>query len=432
MLHRRLRHTRRRLFSLRHWKIRLVFWCGALLVGAVAAGFALAAGAADDGFHALAAKHPYLILLLPPAGLVLVAWLTRRFFPEAGGSGIPQAIAALDTKKETQRRRLLSLRIALGKIILTMLGLASGASIGREGPTVHIGASVMASLGRLARFPPQAMERALILAGGAGGIAAAFNTPLAGILFAVEEMSRSFEERTSGTILVMVLLSGVTAVAILGNYTYFGTTDAALTRPADWLAVLVCGVVGGALGGIFSNALILGSRRLAGFAGRHPMQLALYCGLAVSLIALISGGLTYGTGYQEAKGVVTGTAELPMGYAILKMLATIASYLSGIPGGIFAPALATGAALGADLAPLFAPTPVGAIVLLAMVAYFTGVVQTPITGFVIVMEMTQNQAMLLPLMATAMLAFWTSRLICPHPIYQALAQGFRQRLERME
>ncbi len=423
-MYRRLRHAQRRLFSLRHWRVRLVFWLGALLVGALAAGFALAATFADKSFHHLADSAPVVALLLPPLGLIAVAWITRRYFPEAGGSGIPQAIAALSIKHERQRHRILSPRIAAGKILLTVLGLGCGASIGREGPTVHIGAAIMSSLGRLARFPPQALARGLILAGGAGGIAAAFNTPLAGILFAVEEMSRSFEERSNGTILVTVLLAGVTALSILGNYTYFGSTSAALAFSADWLAVPACGVIGGLLGGTFSAILIYGTRRIAPFARRRPLVLAALCGAGISLIGLLSGGLTYGTGYHEASGVVTGTNTLPATYAILKMLATVVSYLSGIPGGIFAPALATGAALGADMASWFSSTPAEAIVILGMLAYFTGVVQTPITAFVIIMEMTHNQTMLLPLIATAWIANSVSKIVCPEAIYRALAKNY--------
>lgn len=423
-MYRRLRHAQRRLFSLRHWRIRLVFWLGALLLGAVAAGFALAANYADRSFHRLVDIAPYAALLLPPLGLVAVAWITRRYFPEAGGSGIPQAIAALSIKHEQQRNRILSPRVAAGKILLTIIGLGCGASIGREGPTVHIGAAIMSSLGRLARFPPQALARGLILAGGAGGVAAAFNTPLAGVLFAVEEMSRSFEERSNGTILVTVLLAGVTALSILGNYVYFGSTNASLVFSADWLAVPVCGVAGGLLGGAFSAILIYGTRRIAPFAQRRPLALAALCGLGISVLGLLSGGLTYGTGYHEASGVVTGTDNLPVAYAFLKMFSTIVSYLSGIPGGLFAPSLATGAALGADMASWFPSTPAEAIVILGMVAYFTGVVQTPITAFVIIMEMTHNQTMLLPLIATAWIAYSVSKIVCPEAIYRALAKNY--------
>jgi H+/Cl- antiporter ClcA len=418
------RHTRRRLLSLPHWRTRIVFWLGATLVGAVAAGFAIAAQLADNGFRLLAVGSPIIAFGLPPVGLMLVAWLTRRFVPQAGGSGIPQAVAALKLRKEHQRHELLSLRIALGKIVLTVLALASGASVGREGPTVHVGAAIMTFVGRVARFPPQALERALILAGAAGGIAAAFNTPLAGIVFAIEEMSRSFEERSNGSVMIMVLISGVTAVAILGDYSYFGSNAAWLELGRDWLAIPACGLVGGTLGGLFALALVLGSRWVAPFAKRHPVLLALVCGLAVSAIAFLSGGLTFGTGYTEASEVVIGLNQLPLAYPILKVLATIASYLSGVPGGIFAPSLATGAALGSQFALVFPGSPSGAIVLLGMVAYFTGVVRAPMTGLVIVMEMTQSSSMLLPLLAAALIANGVSYLVCPESLYHALARGF--------
>ena len=148
---------------------------------------------------------------------------------------------------------MLSLRIAFGKILVTLVALASGASIGREGPTVQVGASIMHALRRYARFPALDIDRGLVLAGGAAGIAAAFNTPLAGVVFAIEELSRSFEERTSGVILTAVIVAGVTALALVGNYTYFGRTSVALTVPQMWVAVPVCGILGGLLGGLFSR-----------------------------------------------------------------------------------------------------------------------------------------------------------------------------------
>jgi len=226
-----------------------VFWSGAVVVGLLATGFALATEWANRWFLHLTAQNPYAPLVLCPMGLATVAWLTKRFFPGAQGSGIPQAIAALKMTEHVSRRLLLSFRIAIGKILLTLLGLMSGASIGREGPTVHIGAAVMFSLGRFAKFPQHYMDRGLILAGGAAGIAAAFNTPLAGILFAIEEMGRSFEERTSGTMLTAVFLAGITAVGIQGNYTYFGTSHAALEPHQFLLPIVACGILGGLLGG---------------------------------------------------------------------------------------------------------------------------------------------------------------------------------------
>jgi chloride channel protein, CIC family len=406
------------------WKIRILFWSGAVIVGLVATGFALSTEFVDHSFHQLVQSSPYLPLVICPLGLMLVSWITRRFFPGSQGSGIPQSIAALQMIDHTSRTAVLSFRIAFGKILLTLIGLLSGASIGREGPTVHIGAAIMFSLGRFAKFPHHYMDKGLILAGGAAGIAAAFNTPLAGILFAVEEMGRSFEERTSGVLLTAVFIAGITAISIQGNYTYFGSTDASLETSQFLLPIIVCGLVGGLLGGLFSTVLIHGSRRIAPLIKRRPLVIAAVCGLGIAVVGLLSGNTVYGTGYEEAQALITGTSTAPDGYPAYKMLATVFSYLSGIPGGIFAPSLAAGAGVGAELTHWLPGIPASAIIILGMVGYFTGVVQTPITAFVIVMEMTDNHDLLLPLMATAFIAYGTSRLVCPTPIYRILALGF--------
>lgn len=290
----------------------------------------------------------------------------------------------------------------------------------------------MHALGRFVHFPRIEMERGLILAGGAAGVAAAFNTPLAGIVFAIEEMGRSFEHRTNGTLLTAVIIAGIVSLAALGNYTYFGHTSATLNFNQGWFAVIVCGVVGGALGGAFSRMLIFTSSyglpgRCGKWARQHPIALAATCGLVLALIGLLSGSSTYGTGYHEAKQILEGSGHLPESYGLLKMLATLVSYVSGIPGGIFAPSLATGAGFGSDLVALLPYAPAGAVITLGMVAYFSGVVQAPITAFVIVMEMTDDHGMVLPLMATALIASATSRLICRHSLYKALAERFLHR-----
>ena len=424
---RHLHKSRRELLSPDAWKTRIVFWLGAVAVGVISTGFAYTSELANEWFHRLHHDWAFAPLVICPLGLGGVAWLTRRMFPGSQGSGIPQTIAALSMTEHSIRSRVLSLRIALGKIVLTLLGMLSGATIGREGPTVHIGASIMFSLGRFANFPMHYMDRGLILAGSAAGIAAAFNTPLAGILFAIEEMNKSFETSTSGTLLTAVFLAGMTAVAIQGNYVYFGASSSALTPYESIKPILVCGICGGLLGGLFSQSLIWSSRRLAALASRYPVMLAATCGVVIAMVGMLSGNLTFGTGYQEARMVINGEATLPAAYPLLKMLATLVSYLSGIPGGIFSPTLATGAGIGSTLSALMPEITTGAVITLGMVGYFTGVVQTPITAMVIVMEMTSDTGLVLPLMAAAFLAYLTSRLVCPESIYPALAKSFLYR-----
>ncbi|TCU09635.1 voltage-gated chloride channel [Rhizobium sullae] len=151
-----------------------------------------------------------------PLGFLLSAYVAATLFPNSQGSGIPQATASRHLRYAEDRARLLSLKIALGKIILTVFGLFSGASISREGPTVQVGASIMLAV---ARFGGKAQTRGLILAGSAAGIAA-INTPLAGIVFAIEEMSRTAESRANGLVLTAVILSGLAALGLSGSYNY--------------------------------------------------------------------------------------------------------------------------------------------------------------------------------------------------------------------
>jgi len=422
-----LGQTQRRLLgylSLQEWKVRLIFWSGALAVGIVAALFAIAGNWAIQLHNRVLAHSPWWSLLLAPVGFVLAVACTRSLFPGTQGSGIPQAIAALRIGDEELRHSVLSLRIAFGKILLTLLGLFSGASIGREGPTVHVGASMLMALGRFTKFPRRYIEHGLILAGGAAGIAAAFNTPIAGIIFAIEEMARVYEERATGTLLVAVILAGITSMAMLGNYTYFGTTGAILPDAHAWLAVLVCGLAGGLAGGLFSRGLIASTHWLAPSLTRRPLVIAAACGLIVAALGLLTHGVTYGTGYEQARLVLVSDAYPDWGFPFYKIAATLASYASGIPGGIFSPSLSTGAGLGADLSFLVPGAPMAAVVILGMVGYFTGVVQTPITAAVIVMEMVNDHSMVIPIMATAFIALGTSKVVCHEPIYWTLAQEF--------
>ncbi len=409
----------------RRWQRRAVFVIGGGAVGVAAVLLALAADRAGDAFQALAGRLPFAVLLLTPGGFAVSCWLSRRYFPNAGGSGIPQVIAAMHLPGMAARERLVSLRLAAGKMALLLVGLLCGASIGREGPTVQVGASIMFAIGRLS---PR-RQPGLLLAGASAGVAAAFNTPLAGIVFGIEELSRSFEARTSGIILGAVIAAGITSLSLQGDYTYFGTTGAVLRGALEgWLAVPVLGVLGGLLGGGFSRMLILFGAGLPGKAGalikRHPVVFAALCGLIVAVCGWASGNAVFGTGYAQARGLVQGHATVPQGFAALKLVATLASSISGIPGGIFAPSLAVGAGLGSSVAALLPGAPAQALVVLGMVAYFSGVVQAPITAFVIVTEMTNDHALVVPLMLASIIGYATSKLVCPAGVYHALSLNF--------
>ena len=401
--------------------MRLVFWGGAVAVGLVSVAFAWAANRATELFHHLLI-YPWLAFILTPGTFVLSTWLARRFFPGSQGSGIPQAIAA--RRARNRRDTLLSVRLTMGKIALTLLGLAGGASIGREGPTVQVGAAIMLKCGQ---WGGMGKARGLILAGSAAGVAAAFNTPLAGIVFAIEEMGRAFEQKSSALVLIAVILAGIASLGLVGNYNYFGSTSSMLLVTIDWVAVFVCGVAGGILGGCFARAVVWGNARLRAWMAPAPMHRALIaafiCGMMVAACGFLSGGDSYGTGYEAARGAVEGHT-MGWSFAPLKFIATLASTVSGIPGGLFAPSLAVGAGMGSVIAQLLGVHAIGAIVLLGMCSYFAGVVQAPITAAVIIGEMTAADGMRLPLLLAAMIAYGVSRLIQRESLYHALAERF--------
>ena len=418
----KLRYIRTLRALSRRWQRRLIFTAGALAVGLAAVGLAYAADGAQHAFQQVLRHYPYAPFALTPLGMALAAYITNRWFPNTQGSGIPQAIATRALETSEERQRFVSFRAAVGKILMTLLGLLVGASIGREGPTVQVGASLMYEIGRLT--PKK--QPGLILAGAAAGVAAAFNTPLAGIVFAIEEISRSFEMRTSGLIIGAVILSGITSLALMGDYTYFGSTAAMLGSFSDWLVVPVCGVLGGLFGGLFSRILIAVARGIPGgdWIKQHPILFAGVCGLGVAACGYFSGGDIFGTGYAQARMLVHGAGHMPWSFTPLKFLATTLSSISGIPGGIFSPSLSVGAGFGADVARFFPSAPLGAVVLIGMVSYFAGVVQAPITSFVIVSEMVDNHQMLVPLMAAALIANASSKLICREGVYHALAKNY--------
>ncbi len=425
---RRLRPVISRWMSLHHWRSQLVFWAGGLLVGVVAVLMAMAADQAQTIFGAIRHAVFWIPLILTPLGFAASAYATRRWFGGAQGSGIPQVIAASEIVRHHPERvgRLVSIRIVAGKVAMLLLGLVCGAPIGREGPTVQVGAALMRMTGRAGGIISN--EAALLLAGGAAGVAAAFNTPLAGIVFAIEELGKSFEQRTSGTVIFTVMLAGIASLALLGDYTYFGRHTTHILGWPDAVGVAVCGVGGGLLGGAFSRLTVFSLKRLGtlfgGITSKHPVAFAAACGLALAVLGLISNGAAFGTGYGDAKALLAGNDSFTFGYGLLRIASALLLAMSGIPGGLFAPSLAAGAGVGADLHWLVPMVPLATMALLGMVGYFSGVVQSPLTAFVIVMEMTNDHDMVIPLIATSVLAYSVSRLICPRPLYHSLAQTF--------
>ncbi len=418
-----------KLFSSVRWRTRITIWTFAAIAGVAAVGFTKLSDLALDAFSRLTDGRLWLTLLLTPSLGMFVVWATTRHFPGSQGSGIPQVIAATRAlRKHEPVTRLLSLRIAVGKVFLGALALFAGFSAGREGPTVHISAIFMLIAHRW--LPNQRVIRApdLIIAGGAAGIAAAFNTPLAGIVFAIEELARRFEARTSAVLLSTIIVSGLTAIAFEGNYRYFGKLIVGSVGVDVIPAVLVGGVVCGVIGGAFSYLMLLPRRhahaRIWQLRKQYPIRFAGVCGLLVALIGMASSGVSLGSGYGITAAAIDGQIHLPWYTPIARYAATAISYFSGIPGGLFAPSLAVGASIGFDLVQWFHfGIGIHPVVAICMAGFLAAVTQSPITSAIIVMEMVGGHAMVISLMTAALLSKAISERFGPE-LYQELSLTF--------
>ena len=406
------------------WRRRSATLVGALLVGIVALAFAKMGDLAQKLFTQMQSDVWWFAFVWTPFLFLVFAAVTRQLAPDARGSGIPQVIAASHNAHSDYSRRLLSLRVGLSKLFLTVGGLFGGASVGREGPTVQVAAAIMV---KIHRWFGVKLTPGVMIAGGAAGVSAAFNTPLAGIAFAIEELAVAYEQRVAVLVMAAVMISGLTSLGIAGDYVYFGQTDTSLPVSTMLVAAPLAGIVGGIAGGLFSRwflALRGPGGRFSDLLGRRPMMIALVCGLIVAAIGVASGGMTWGTGYEPTKALLEG-GDGALWFGPAKLAATLATAVSGIPGGIFAPSLAVGAGFGELLTPLFPSAEAGAIVLLGMAGYFVGVVRAPLTAVIILAETTGSaSSMILPLFATALIGDWAGSIVCKQRLYHALSKDF--------
>jgi H+/Cl- antiporter ClcA len=415
----------------RPWVDRAVVIACAAATGLLVVGFTLLAEGASHLFSALRSAGPYAALatlIWTPALTVAILWWTRRFVPGAAGSGIPQVIRALDDDLQpAQRAWLVSVRVSLHKAGLVSAGLLAGLSIGREGPTVQVGAGIMHHARRWLSPRSGLDGHDLMVAGAAAGIAAAFNTPLGGVIFALEQLSRRRGMSHSALVIASIVVAGLVAVSVFGNATYFGRLRVQEVSAELVLPGLIVAVVAGLSGGLFARLMVLSARGLPEIVGRwrreYPLRFGAVCGLLVALIGLVTNGATAGAGYAPTRAMLEGQAEATGMFTVLKFVATALSAASGVPAGVFAPSLTIGAGIGHDVAQWFELVGAAAIPLIAlgMVGFLAASTQGPLTAFIIVMEMVAGHAMVLSLMACALLAAALSRLLSA-PMYTELAE----------
>lgn len=417
------------------WMGRALVIAFAALAGLIVVAFTWLAERASAQFFTFQKTFWWGPLIWMPVSTAAIVWLTLRFAPGAAGSGIPQVMAALEPQAVGGSRKLfVSAKLSIVKLLLTTWGLLAGLSIGREGPSVQIAAGVMHHARRWMPKRARISDHSLLIAGGAAGIAAAFNTPLGGVMFAIEELSKKSEQRSNSLVLVAIVVAGLMGVSAYGNASYFGVIRVSGFGSALWFPAILVALSSGVAGGLFSRLLIVS---LSGSSAdwfsksrkQFPVIFGAGCGLAVAIIGVVLHGETYGSGYAHNRAMLENSNDTSTLYILLKFIATWLSTWAGVPAGVFAPSLAIGGALGNDIAQLTSYANAPTLIALGMAGFLAAVTQAPITAFIIVMEMVDGHALVLSLMASAMVASGVSRLISA-PLYPSLADLQLQRIKK--
>ena len=361
-------------------------------------------------------------LLIPVVGSLGVGYLLFRYFPNARGSGVPQTKAALFAQEGR-----ITLRTVLGKFFCTSATLASGIPLGREGPSVQVGAGIASVLGRRLGMRPERVK-ALIPVGAAAAIAAAFNTPLAAILFSLEEIMGDLNAPVLGSVVLASATSWLVLRLLLGNHPLFQVPQYQLVHPLEFAIYAALGVAGGLVSVAFTKLLLGMRERFLQLPQKTVWLQPVAGGLLVGLMGCFVPQVM-GVGYGYVGDVLNGRMALNLMVVllVLKLLAVTTSYASGNAGGIFGPSLFLGAMLGGamgavahHLMPVHTATP-GAYALVGMGAVFAGIVRAPMTSVVMIFEMTQDYAVIVPLMISNLVSLFIASGLQRQPIYEALA-----------
>jgi H+/Cl- antiporter ClcA len=401
----------------------LGLWTSAVLTGLVSVGYAMAFRGVEFLFeHLLTAYGPWFMAVTPFA--FLLAWfLVYRFAPDAGGSGIPQVMAAVELAPDPEGaervHRLLSLRTAAVKIISSLLCLFGGGAIGREGPTLQVSAAIFHYFGKhVQRYYEKFDERTWIIAGSAAGLASAFNTPLGGIVYGIEELAAAHFHRIKIALLTSVIISGLVAQSILGSYLYLGYPRLLPLGISAWPVAILIGIVSGSSGAAFSRLLLAGvafRRRL-----KSPFYLALIplvCGLAVAGLGFFETK-AYGPGNKVISDILFSAEPANITLVIHRILSTSFAYLSGSAGGVFSPSLAIGATIGSSLADMVGSPNINLMAMIGMIGFLTGLTHSPFTSFILVVEMSDRHSAVFPMMIGALVANGAAVAMQRHSFYE--------------
>ena len=361
------------------------------------------------------------LFAVPPLVSLVTGVLLAKVFPDVRGSGVPQTEAAYHLA-----RGAIPAHVPIGKFITGVLCIGSGHSMGREGPSVQIGAGLASVVGRWLRLPPRRI-RELVPVGAAGALAAAFNTPVAAVLFALEEIIGDMNAGLLGSAVVASVASVIVERSILGNEPLFHVPPYRLVHPAELLAYAALGIVGGLISLLFCKTL-LGLRALFLRLPARTRALQPAIGGLIIGTVLVFSPAVMGVGYEYVDQALNGGLLLKTMAVLcfLKLGATVVSYASGNAGGIFGPSLYIGAMAGGaagiivrQMAPFPTADP-GAYALVGMGTLFAGIIRAPMTSVFMIFEITQDYQILVPLMVANMLSFVISKRYQPVPVYHAL------------
>ncbi len=440
------RHLKLSFDSIRNERLKknllqaIPFWVASLITGLLAVLYTRLFSYAEHGTAYLFQHIAWVFFLLTPLCFIVAWWLVKKFSPFARGSGIPQVIASIElaTPKQHQKiNKLLSLRVIFIKVLSSLVMVFGGGVIGREGPTIQIAGSIFRKINQwLPRWWPNVSRRNMIMTGAAAGLAAAFNTPLGGIVFAVEELTKTHISYFKTALFTAVIIAGLTAQALLGPYLYLGYPNINNLSPFIFLGVIAVAIISGLGGSIMSKIILLIFRWKNKF--KFNYQHVLYvtaCALLIAGLAFFINERMFGSGKEiMATTLFTANKSLPWYMPLFRIAGPILSFTTGAAGGVFAPSLSAGASVGAVFSSWFhfSDSNTNLLILSGMVAFLTGVTRTPFTSAILVLEMTDRHNVIFHLMLAGMVASLVSIVVDKHSFYDHLKTFYLRELEREE
>lgn len=377
-------------------------------------------------------SHGGYFFILSPLLLSLSFLIITKFAQGASGSGIPQVMICVEKEHSELSKFFLSLKVIVVKVISSLIALLSGAAIGREGPSLQISAGIAYNVGNYAqKLGIKVKAEQLLIAGGASGLAAAFNTPIGGIVYAVEELTQEHVRSFKDTLLMAVVIAGFTAQLILGNYLYLGLPELHFTNAFNNIAIVsLVGFIAGALGSLFSNLLMKLIRWRKSKSLRT--QVFIISLVAVGLVAsyIFLGERTVLSGKESINFILFTKDELPLSEMIMRFISPLLSSMTGVAGGVFAPSLSAGATIGGIASEYLFPELRNTLALCGMIGFLTGVTHTPITSFVLVLEMTDRHSAVLAMMFAAVFSSLGSRVFGKKSFYELSVESIKESLPK--